>query len=181
MEVPAATTATLNRFWAKVDRDGPIQVPPSHADLGPCHPWTKSTDEGYGTFWVDGARWYAHRWLWVVTHGPLPPRLLPDHRCHSYLWCAGGPTCPHRRCVNLRHLQIVTSRANSLRGCGPPGINARKLFCDAGHRLTGDNVYVPPRRVNSRYCRTCQALRSAAHTARVAGRAAGPGQVALAV
>lgn len=174
-------TAPLDRFRLKVDPAGELQVPARHAThFGPCDLWTASTDEGYGTFWVDGSRVYAHHWLWVTTHGPPPAGLVPDHRCHSYLWCAGGPACPHRRCVNLRHMQLVTVRENNRRGCGAAGINSRKAVCDAGHALAGANVYIHPRR-GTRHCRTCQALRNAAHYAAAARRTAGPGQLALAI
>lgn len=174
------TTAPLDRFWSKVDRAAAVQVPTAHAaQLGPCDLWTRSTDGGYGTFWVEGARWYAHRWLWTVTHGPPPAGLVPDHRCHSYQWCDGGPACPHRPCVNLRHLQLVTVRANNRRGCGPPGVNSRKPSCVRGHSLLDPaNVYIPPRR-GTRHCRACQALHAARAVARQ--RRPSPGQLPLAI
>lgn len=172
-------TVPLDRFWAKVNPDGQLQVPPPQATaLGPCQLWARSTDEGYGTFWADGARQYAHHWLWVTTFGPLPAGKYPDHRCHSYQWCAGGRTCPHRACVNLRHLQLASARVNVIRGCGPGGVNARKRACDHGHPLTVANVYIHPRR-GTRHCRLCQALRNAHHYAALRQRPISPGQLAL--
>lgn len=46
------TRATLEeRFWSKVDRNGP--VPEHRPDLGPCWLWTAYVDaHGYGVFSV---------------------------------------------------------------------------------------------------------------------------------
>lgn len=150
--MPAQTA--IERFRVKVDYGVP--VPHDRPDLGRCDLWTGSTVKGYGTFWYQGDRWYAHRWLWVETYGPLPAGMIPDHLCHSYQWCQGGQGCPHRPCVNLDHLQPATPQANLVRGCGPPGVNSRKDVCVRNHPLAGANVYRHPRR-GTRHCRRCQA------------------------
>lgn len=84
------------RFWAKVDKAGPV---PDHAPhLGPCWEWTAyRNDGGYGTF----DHGLAHRWSYVEADGPLPhdrPEL--DHLCHN-------PAC-----VRPSHLEPVTGRVN---------------------------------------------------------------------
>lgn len=84
------------RFWAKVDKDGPV---PQHAsDLGPCWVWTAYRNPGgYGCF----DHGLAHRWSYMEANGPLPedrPEL--DHLCRN-------PAC-----VRPSHLEPVTGRIN---------------------------------------------------------------------
>ncbi len=96
------------RFWAKVDR------------TAGCWLWTGDKVNGYGRLKVkrDG-RWThvrAHRWAYEDAHGPIPPGIYPDHRCHTEdLSCPGGVTCPHRACVNPDHLEPVTFEENLAR------------------------------------------------------------------
>lgn len=149
------------RFWSKVDLSG-----------GPyaCHLWTAGlTPSGYGVFRVgsltNGTRRTvsAHQWLWEQTHGeilidPMRNRKFPlDHDCHNRAAfageCAGGVTCLHRRCVNLRHIEQSTDAKNVLNSpCTVPAINVAKLCCVRGHEYTPENTYVWQ---NSRYCRAC--------------------------
>jgi hypothetical protein len=97
----------------------------------------------------------AHRWAYILTHGSIDDALVPDH------------TCETRLCVRPDHLEAVTQRENTLRSAtAPAAINARKTECIRGHKLTSDNVYVPPKRPNSRYCKRCQAERGRARSAR---------------
>ncbi len=144
------------RFAAKTELGSrPVHLP----ELGPCEIWTASTVDGYGTFRADtsgNARVYAHLWRWEQMYGPVPDGHQLDHLCHAWWVCAGGPTCVHRRCVALDHLEPVLPGTNTLRGAGAGGRNARKLRCDDGHPLVGSNVYRHPKR-GTRHCRTCQA------------------------
>ncbi len=90
------------RFWAKVNRNGPIQA---HCpDLGPCWLWTAALYSGravgYGMFGVQvdiGKQTicYAHRVAWELKHGPVPEGKSVLHHCDV------------RRCVNYeRHLYL---------------------------------------------------------------------------
>lgn len=45
----------------------------------------------------------VHIVVWVVEHGPIPPRKQIDH------------TCKNRLCVELDHLEMVTHRTNQKR------------------------------------------------------------------
>lgn len=80
-----------------------------------CLEWTGDLDkDGYGRFQVkvDG-RWVtvaAHVWAWTQKHGPVPAGHTLDHVCHSRDdTCRGlGRLCPHRRCVDVDHLEPVT-------------------------------------------------------------------------
>ncbi len=90
------------RFWAKVNREGPI---PAHvARLGPCWLWTASTIRGYGQFKVYDNRHqpvesYAHRASWWLAHGE-PPTACVLHHCDNPL------------CVRPSHLFLGSRQDN---------------------------------------------------------------------
>ena len=51
----------------------------------------------------------ATRWVLEQKRGPFPKGYGPDHLCHTNSdTCPGGVTCPHRACVNLDHIELVT-------------------------------------------------------------------------
>jgi hypothetical protein len=96
------------RWWSHVSRGGDDE----------CWPWDAYCDEnGYGIFWDGRKIIKAHRWGYERYVGPIPGGLVPDHTCHDPDVCeAAASECPHRRCVNYRHLEPVTNRENVLRG-----------------------------------------------------------------
>jgi hypothetical protein len=72
-----------DRFWSKVDRDGPV---PEHCpELGNCWVWTGAvTGWGYGKFSVARSVWApAHVVSWVLAHGSVPGGLFVLHRCDN--------------------------------------------------------------------------------------------------
>ncbi len=101
-----------DRFWAKVNADGP------------CWEWDARRHEtGYGQFHPQPGRTvYAHVFAWEVLIGPVPAGLELDHLCRS------------RHCVNPDHLEPVTRRENVIRSCGGR--------CRRGHALTPANTIV---------------------------------------
>lgn len=126
-----------DRFWEKVDKNGPIMPGMST----PCWVWTaKIGSGGYGRFWLDGKDALAHRVAYRLLVGPIPGGLEIDH------------VCKNRRCV--RHLEAVTSRENTRRSDALSGVNARRTHCVNGHELSGDNLYIH-RNGYWRSCRTC--------------------------
>lgn len=132
-----------------------------------CVVWTGTIDRyGYGRF---GDR-NAHRVVFQTLVGPVPPGLQLDHLCHDPAACPGGPSCPHRRCVNPDHLQVTTHRENSLRGNSPAAQNARQTSCLSGHDFTPENTRFAQGR---RFCRACDRRRQAEHKARRLARAMG--------
>lgn len=123
------------RFWEKVDRSGGPEA---------CWPWTAYIARtGYGMFTVE-AGWVttAHRIAWELTRDPVPPGRQLDHLCRN------------RSCVNPAHLEPVSSRENTMRGLSHVVARANQEVCLRGHPLSGENVYVHPRR-GTRHCREC--------------------------
>lgn len=133
------------RFWAKVDKNGPI--PECRPDLGPCWLWLGSKiKKGYGNCRWEGKVWRAHRVAYLLVHGVVPAHRSGfelDHLCHV------------RSCVNPAHLEAVTYYVNQERGVGT--VIARSLtrtHCPKGHALDETNTYHLPK--GGRVCRICQ-------------------------
>lgn len=128
----------LERFWSKVDDSG-----------GPdaCWLWRAAlTSGGYGKFFVGAPEGWKrlespHRIAYELCHRePIPCRLTVDHLCRV------------RRCVNPRHLEVVTQRENVLRGEGLPAYQARARVCIHGHPFDDANTWVWK---GKRHCRAC--------------------------
>jgi hypothetical protein len=125
-----------DRFWAKVNRDGPAPI--HRPELGSCWLWIAgSSQNGYGLFWWDGSMKYAHRVAFEQLVGSVPAGLDLDHLCRV------------RDCVRPAHLEPVTRRENLVRGNGFIARQARQTTCRRGHDF--DTVDTLGRRV----CRTC--------------------------
>jgi hypothetical protein len=115
--------------------------------LGDCTPWEgRISEDGYGRIGCH----LAHRRAWESVHGPIAEGLTLDHLCHDPDVCQLGVDCPHRRCVNVAHLEPVTALENKARG-GSRG--SRTTHCPEGHEYAGDNLLVSG---GDRLCRTCR-------------------------
>jgi hypothetical protein len=149
--VPAAV-----RFARHVDTSG-----------GPdaCHPWTGTKiKSGYGHFREGDRVVRAHRFAWELANGPVPEGAKVDHVCHNGTDCPGGPTCPHRRCCNVRHLEPTTDADNTDRS---HLANAHKTRCPRDHEYTPENTWWrPPERPGRRPRRRCRACDAEGRRAR---------------
>jgi len=138
---------TEERFWAKVNKNGP--VPTHRPDLGPCWVWMGSlSDKGYGRFDVyPGKKVRAHRWAFEEAKGPIPQGLVPDHLCRT-------PAC-----VRPGHMEAVTNFENTIRGTGVTATNSAKTHCPRGHfyDLLNTGFWKRKEGGQSRYCRQCEA------------------------
>lgn len=134
------------RFWEKVNRDGPI--PDERPGLGPCWEWTAGTTaQGYGGFHPSKTVMVlAHRWSLQQAQGELDPMKVVDHLCRN------------RRCVNPDHLEQVTNEENLRRGAGFALRNGMRDSCKNGHPYTADNTYIEPNG-NGIRCRACARIR----------------------
>jgi hypothetical protein len=109
---PAMSASAVERFWSKVNFDGPI--PPLHPDMSPCWLWTGWTRayEGpnrwgntplpYGRFSLPGGKKVtAHRFAFGHAVRPLEDWEQIDHLCHVTL------------CVNPIHLRATDLSGNA--------------------------------------------------------------------
>ena len=135
------------RFWAKVDKNGPI--PTNRPELGPCWVWMGGVmGKGYGHIWSGNRLRPSHCIAWEWAHGPMSEGLQIDHLCRN------------PRCVNVGHLDAVTGKVNVLRGEGPTAKHARQTHCKNGHPLSGDNLSFHKSGTRRyRNCKTCVRLK----------------------
>lgn len=107
-----------------------------------CWVWTDHvTKNGYGKIRFDYKDYYAHRLSYFLYKGPILKNLQIDHLCRN------------RRCVNPKHLEMVTQKINLMRGNGQCAKNAKKTHCPQNHEYKPENTYVDKK--GSRHCRMC--------------------------
>lgn len=134
----------LERFLARIVR-GP--------DEDACWSWDGAHfAQGYAETW-DGARpLYAHRVAHEIWVGKIPAGYEVDHLCHT-MECQLTTDCPHRECINPKHLIAVPPRDNNMRSNSMSAQHARKTHCRRGHPYDEKNTHITPR--GSRSCRAC--------------------------
>jgi len=119
------------RFWAKVDKDGPTV----RVDLGPCWVWVAPLrGDGYAGFYLNGRQPKAHRVAYEWAGKVIPDGYDLDHLCRT------------RHCVNPAHLEPGTEvenarRANAIAGRSYRNQHTGKTHCKRGHAFDEANTY----------------------------------------
>lgn len=94
MRRKARRTMIADNLFAHCDQSG-----------GPdaCWPYLRCRhhQHGYGSVWVDGKLWGAHRLAYTITKGPIPEGLKVLH------------SCDNPPCCNPAHLRIGTQLDNA--------------------------------------------------------------------
>lgn len=110
------------RFWADVNRDGPI--PSYRPSLGNCWVWTgKVNNKGYPLLRLRGKDIPAYRFSYELLVKPIPQGLEIDHLCRV------------PKCVRPDHLEPVTHAENQRR------LSEALTHCRrAGHKYTEENT-----------------------------------------
>lgn len=139
----ARNASAEERFWAKVDIDGP--VPSGRPELGPCWVWLAATDaNGYGMFsGHKGFSKLAHRFSWMLAGRKFVDGRVLDHICKVH-WC-----------VRPDHLRQIGPVANVMIGDTPTAKNRKKTHCKRGHPFDEANTMYYQGRPDRRSCRTC--------------------------
>lgn len=115
------------------------------ADSGCCL-WTGAQfTTGYGLLNYEGKLWKAHRLIWTLVNGPIPPRIHCLHHCDTPL------------CVNPSHLFLGTNRDNQQdKASKGRHWQQKKTHCPQGHEYTPENTYLPPS--GGRKCCICKGI-----------------------
>lgn len=111
-------------------------------DINDCWLWVGPRQKtGHGKFYWKGKYTSSYRAFYKKFINNDIDGLDVDHICNN-------PPC-----MNLSHLQAITSRANTLRGTSPPAVNVHKTECPVGHSYTTENTKVSKK--GNRSCREC--------------------------
>lgn len=117
-----------------------------------CWNWAGSTNKGYSRFNNGNKTVDGHRWSYERFRGSIPEGLQVDHLCRN------------RKCVNPYHMELVTSRENTLRGENQAAKRAAQTHCLRGHEFTPANTSMTKH--NQRRCLACHAFRERRRRAR---------------
>lgn len=140
-----------------------------------CYPYRGAIDRnGYGKVKINGIwppnkgacrQLSSHQFIYLISHPELfwriPPGLTIDHLCHNTAAksgdCIGGSTCPHRRCGNIEHLELVTTQLNTSRGLSGEWqrVKTRCTKCNEKYDELNTYKYVDKLGRTQRRCKNC--------------------------
>lgn len=127
---------------SKIGRKWPMFL----VDEKECWNWLViDKTNGYGILTLNHESYRAHVWIYSNCVGPITKGMVLDHLCRN------------KSCVNPNHLEMVTSKENTLRGTSFSAVNATKTNCPKGHLLSGTNLLKSGKR---RHCRECMRKRN---------------------
>lgn len=88
--IPQLSEKDKSRFWAKVNKDGPLAA---HM-ISPCHDWTACLNRrGYGYFGIGGKPFMAHRLSFALAGG-----VFTEDKPHAL------HVCDRPKCCNPDHI-----------------------------------------------------------------------------
>lgn len=112
-----------------------------------------SRKDGYGNMYANGKQQGAHRWAHELQIGLIPDGNMIDHVCHDPRVCAGGISCPHRQCIEPKHLSLASIAENSSKERSH-SYWADQTHCIHGHEFTEKNTYQA--KTGTRACKQCK-------------------------
>lgn len=98
----AEAVSRRDTIWAKVMARVKVQPDGCWLWTGPTS-GTTGRGRGYPRMSLDGATMAVHKVMWIIKHGPVPPKKQLDHTCRT------------RLCVNPDHTEMVTHKQNCKR------------------------------------------------------------------
>jgi HNH endonuclease len=120
-------------------------------DQSDCWLWQGAISSGYGQMKNPLGSTLVHRIVYELLIGPIPERLDIDHLCRRRHCCNPAHLEPVTRSINCKRIPVPRIRELY---CGPSRRRMRRPFCEKGHQLSGENLYVSPR--GARGCMTCR-------------------------
>lgn len=121
-----------------------------------CWNWTGCLNgKGYAYIWIpvnrpgaryptDGSTVQAYKIGWLLANGKDWSELAGLELHHK---------CENTKCVNPKHLELLTVRQHRRIGTSVVALNAQKTQCKRGHAYTKENTISLPG--GRRWCRTC--------------------------